>query len=416
MINVKLEPVSTAARGDHGLNDVPDSGRGSRSAQADIVFTFSYLSWEAAQRRGFFGTEDRLARGLLEHERVGRVLIADLPRSAPLRLVRDCMARGARFPASERARHVRPIRLRRSDPTRIAPLARTVVAYERALARAAARMGLTAPVVITSHPVVAGLADFAWAAQTVFFVTDDWLAYEPCRRWWPAYEESFRWVRARRRPVCAVSEAALCRIGPTGPTAIVPNGVEPSEWLDAAARPTNTGGARRPVALYVGGLDTRLDIDALSTAAHALPEVHFRLVGPMLDPNHLAPLRALANVELAPAMPRAQLIALMRTADVGLIPHRELALTRAMSPLKLYEYLAAGLPVVATDLPPIRGVHPRVAVVPPGAPLADTIVATLARGCLPEPERRAFIERNSWRARHDALLAFALANASAQTG
>ena len=45
-----------------------------------------------------------------------------------------------------------------------------------------------------------------------------------------------------------------------------------------------------------------------------------------------------------------------RAAQVCLVPHRETPMSRAMSPLKLYEYLGAGSPVVATDLPPIRGV------------------------------------------------------------
>ena len=100
----------------------------------------------------------------------------------------------------------------------------------------------------------------------------------------------------------------------------------------------------------------------------------------------------------------------MRAADLGLLVHRELPLTRAMSPLKLYEYLAAGLPVVASDLPPVRGVHPSVELVnPAGGDYPRAVRAALASGRAGESERLAFIERSSWRARHDELLALALA-------
>jgi hypothetical protein len=79
-----------------------------------------------------------------------------------------------------------------------------------------------------------------------------------------------------------------------------------------------------------------------------------------------------------------------------------------MSPLKVYEYLAGGAPVVATDLTPVRGVHERVTLLAPGAPLAAGVVDAIEAGRLPESERRAFIVANSWSRRHDALLDLAL--------
>ncbi|MGA2163039.1 MAG: glycosyltransferase, partial [Solirubrobacteraceae bacterium] len=176
----------------------------------------------------------------------------------------------------------------------------------------------------------------------------------------------------------------------------------------------------RPLLLYTGSLDSRLDVPALLQIARQLPEATIVLVGPLLAPDHLAPLRTVPNVEIRPPVERPELIELVRAADLGLLVHRELPLTRAMSPLKLYEYLAAGLPVVATDLPPVRGVHPSVELVDPrggqdeggdgeGGDYPRAVRAALARGRAAEPERLAFIERSSWRARHDELLSVALA-------
>jgi hypothetical protein len=48
----------------------------------DVAFAFSSLTWEAASRRGWFGTEDRLARALAAHVGgVDRVLVCDRVRS-----------------------------------------------------------------------------------------------------------------------------------------------------------------------------------------------------------------------------------------------------------------------------------------------------------------------------------------------
>src|SRR4029079_12462458 len=122
-----------------------------------------------------------------------------------------------------------------------------------------------------------------------------------------------------------------------------------------------------------------------------------------------APLQRLDNVELHPPMPREDVAGLLWAADVGLVPHVHSRLTAGMSPLKLYESLAAGLPVAGSDLPPMRGVDPRVTLVPEGGDLAAAVRAALAQGRAGERERLEFVAANSWRGRHERLVELALA-------
>ncbi|HTZ85305.1 MAG TPA: glycosyltransferase [Solirubrobacteraceae bacterium] len=381
---------------------------------ADVVFTYSYVSWQAAAERGWFMPEDRLAKALVSHERVERLLISDLMRSLPVKLLRDGVSalRSDRypFPTSTSRQLLRPVRLRREYPTSIAGVRRACAAYDRVLERRARRMGMREPVLITANPLMAGFAEFAWAGSVTYFAHDDWLAYPLHERWWPAYEASFAQVRARGRRVCAVSQAALERIAPSGSSAVVPNGLDPTEWEGPAPPPPSWAPrARRPLLLYVGSLDSRLDVPALARLARELPESEIALVGPLLDDPHLAPLRGQANVKIHPALAREQVAGLIRSADVGLVPHVDSALTRAMSPLKLYEYLAGGLPVVAGDLQPMRGVDPGVVLVEPGGDFAGGVRQALARGRASEDARRAFIAEHSWASRQETLLDLALA-------
>jgi glycosyltransferase involved in cell wall biosynthesis len=390
----------------------------SEPASGDVVFCFSYLSWEAVARRGWFGTEDRLARGLLENERVSRLLVCDQMRSLPIVVARDLLGRvrsagehdaSGVFPASPRAQLLRPVGWRREYPTSIAGVERMAEALDRAARRAAGRMGLVEPAVILAHPLLAGFAELEWAGRVTFFATDDWLAYEPQRRWWPAYEESFRRVRERGRGVAAVSGAALERIAPSGPSAVIPNGIDPGEWLGPAPAPRAGAQTGRPLLVYAGTLDSRLDVAGLRELARRMPEALLVLAGPLLDAPHLEELRGLSNVEIRPPLGRVEVVELLRGADVGLVPHVDNALTRAMSPLKLYEYLAAGLPVAASDLAPMRGVDASVTVVARGEDYAPAVEAALARGRAGGEARADFIARNSWRARHERLLDLALA-------
>ena len=270
-------------------------------------------------------------------------------------------------------------------------------------------MGLEQPVVITSHPLLAGFADFTWARSVTFYATDDWSAYPPARRWWPAYRESFDRVRARERRVGAVSQALLERIAPRGRGAVVPNGLDPDEWTGALQPPAWTSELSQPLLLYTGTLDSRLDVHALLALAHQRPQASILLVGPLVEPDHLQPLRDAANIIIRSPVGRRELTALVRCADVGIIPHVRSPLTEAMSPLKLYEYLGGGLPVVSSDLAPVRDVDPRIVIVPDGQELAVGVDRALELGPAAEHARQAFLQANSWRARHDELIELALA-------
>jgi glycosyltransferase involved in cell wall biosynthesis len=114
--------------------------------------------------------------------------------------------------------------------------------------------------------------------------------------------------------------------------------------------------------VYVGNLAAyRFDFALVRAAARALPRVTFVLVGPvgLGDPESpggsAAALASEPNVRLLGAFPQAELPGILAHSDVALLPLLENPHTLSCMPLKLWEYLAAGLPVVSRDLPNLRG-------------------------------------------------------------
>lgn len=105
----------------------------------------------------------------------------------------------------------------------------------------------------------------------------------------------------------------------------------------------------------VGMHDSRLDLEAIEAIARADPDWHVVLIGPLKPGQVDEPrLRRLPNVHLLGEKMRAQLPGYLKGMAVALIPYRANELTRNIFPLKLFEYLAAGLPVVAGGLPELE--------------------------------------------------------------
>jgi teichuronic acid biosynthesis glycosyltransferase TuaH len=377
----------------------------------DVAMIFGYTTWGGAVRRGMVHSEDRLTLEMLDSPRVRRLLVCNTYRSAVAVAARSVIGpREAEFPATDTRRIYQPLRLRRSDPTTLTAIERSCAAYEARVRRAAERAGLRRPAIITTHPLLAGFGNFDWAGPVTYYSTDDLSAHPPLRPWWPAYAVAHARVRELGRRVIGVSAKAAGVVDPIGGV-VIPNGIEPEEWLARALPPSWFTALPGPRLLYVGTLDPRLEVESLRALATAYPTASVVLVGRCPDPEHYEPLRALRNVTIAPPVSRGELTALVGAADVGLIPHVRDEQTEAMSPLKLYEYLAAGLPVAATDLPPIAPVWPaRTALARNPADFPAAVARALEIGRCPERERIDFIHANAWERRFELLLDIALEN------
>ncbi len=158
------------------------------------------------------------------------------------------------------------------------------------------------------------------------------------------------------------------------------------------------------LATYVGSLAQWFDFPLVRTLAQELPHWGFFIAGPILE--RCWPWEQLwqqPNVLYAGPQPYPFLPFLLCRASVGLIPFVQGPVLRGLSPLKMYEFLAAGKPLVATPFPEAEGV-PGVITAADAQSFAHALESALGLG--PEDHRamRAFAAENTWMHRAQAVL------------
>ncbi len=196
--------------------------------------------------------------------------------------------------------------------------------------------------------------------------------------------------------------------------------LEPARFADLPGREEARRGlgleGGGPLVVYTGGLMEWKGVDLLVEAARALPEVRFAVAGGMdADVEALRRLAAgLSNLRVDGFQPPGRIPLYLAAADLGVVPNRSRPAisARYTSPLKIFEAMAAGLPLVASDLPSLRELlepGQDALLVPPddAAALAEGIRRLLADGELRRRMRARLLERaveHTWDARAARIL------------
>jgi glycosyltransferase involved in cell wall biosynthesis len=226
----------------------------------------------------------------------------------------------------------------------------------RAVARAVAKLGLREPLLWSFVPQAEILLGRLQPTRVVYYVTDDHAAK-------PGIDaESFRATESRfaaRADVIFASAPELAsRMRQLNDDVHYAPGVTDTRMFATALDPgpidTALQNLPRPRVLFVGAiLAATIDVELVARLAALRPDWSFAFVGPVGqgDPHtNVDALRRAANVHLLGTRPHECLPAVLRGADATIIPYRLEQQMRSVFPMKTYEYLAAGRPVVSTPL------------------------------------------------------------------
>jgi len=364
----------------------------------DLVIVIAGTSWD-----GVWHSERHVAMHL--SQRVP-VLWVD-PQMSCLTPLREPKA--AQALREDRLRRVAPNILRLTPvtiPGVSRPVLRDVAVRQarHAVRRAVATIG--ARVHTTLVASLNDMLDVVPSAQRVFYGTDDFVAGARLMGTDPVWLQSLTDHQlARADIVVATSPVLQEKWSAARPDVVmIPNGCDADHFATADdAPPPSDVRLPAPIAGFVGAMSERIDLALLESVAAT--GASLLLVGPCQPTFEIAKLNALLelpNVQWVGAKDFTELPSYLRVIDVGLTPYSMSAFNVASFPLKTLEYLAAGRPVVATDLPAHRWLRTsQVTITQTPSEFAERTQALLAVARRAEDVelRRAFGARHSWAGR-----------------
>jgi glycosyltransferase involved in cell wall biosynthesis len=281
--------------------------------------------------------------------------------------------------------------------------------WRRHVRRVAGRLGLRHPVLWLNPHYAVHAAGRMGESAVVYDITDDWTTLTQSPR-------LVARIKAQDAELCRRADATIVcserlrelKRGMAPNLHLIPNGVDADHYarvLDGGADiPEEARCWPKPVLGYTGTLHPdRVDVGLIESLAKA-SSGSVALVGPnFLSAEDTRRLLGLGNVFMPGPVPYARVPDYMAAFDVAITPHRMTPFTESLNPIKLWEYLAAGLPIVSTDVAGFRD-YPELARL---ARTAEQFVAAcraaLAEGRAKSARRREAAAGHSWASRVDQI-------------
>jgi glycosyltransferase involved in cell wall biosynthesis len=232
--------------------------------------------------------------------------------------------------------------------------------------RAARRLGIRRPILWAYVPQAEVLIEALEPSLIVYHCVDDIAAHERIDT--ASFRAAEARFAARADLVLASAPALATRMRELSDNVLDAPNVADTELFSRALLPSppapldaQMAALPAPRIVFTGAIvAAKLDLELLAALARSRPSWSFALVGP-IGPGEphadISLLSAEPNIHLLGARAYTELPDVLRAADAGLIPYARNKLTDSVFPMKVYEYLAAGLAVIATPLPALAGVE-----------------------------------------------------------
>jgi len=247
-------------------------------------------------------------------------------------------------------------------------------------------------------------------SAVVYDITDDWTQFGRDSRFRRRVVSQDRRLSDKADAIIVCSESLLASKASYGAKVhLIKNGVDCRHYAAVSEVPGGLPepcmGWEKPVLGYTGTIHRdRLDVGLVAQVAERMDRGTIALIGPShLNERERQALVRTGRVKMPGAVPYSRLPAYMRAFDVCIVPHRVTPFTESLNPIKLWEYLASGKPIVSTPVAGFRDYAEHLHLAADGQSFLAAVQAAMLENGTSAHQRRQLATEHSWSSRVDQV-------------
>ncbi|HUT25072.1 MAG TPA: glycosyltransferase [Sumerlaeia bacterium] len=326
--------------------------------------------WKKCEAEGFRTRDAHIMENLRRSEEIGRILVVDRPVSWAEAVLKK---RSRRVAGGEVVLSGRSFWVTETVPEKcyvldisVGDLVRPLLmgrdwwdavfrrpAIHQTIRKTMAQLGFGRAVLFLWSPLATGAIEAIPHDLLVFDALDNWLNHPVIRDRRGLIAAGYEMIRERADLIFTNAQSTADFLTPARKCRprFIPNGVDPERFRPGQCEtPDDMANLKRPIVGYSGKLARRFDAQLFAKLADAFPDASFVICGQVLERRPVAKILQLPNVHYLGDKHYDDLPAYVTHFDVGLIPHHVGKHEIEGDPIKMYEYLAAELPVVTTRI------------------------------------------------------------------
>lgn len=244
------------------------------------------------------------------------------------------------------------------------------------------------------------------AKAKVFDTVDDWSKHSSYKKIVDKLESNYQYINNNFDYIFTVSPYLEKKFSRSEKVYFIPNGVDFNHFQQRE-KIINRDIAKlsKPVIGYIGTIQDRFNVEIIKEIVEKIPKASVVLVGPIWYAKLKSELSSIKNVYCLGAKSYQEAPMYIQQFDVGIIPNHFDDFEKTTDPMKIYNYLACGKPVVASYLPANESLHPYIKVGSDPASFAEAIIQVYADNDKEQYlERLSFAKEQSWNNRLQQML------------